>query len=209
MSKRSLIFTFAALFCILLVACGVVTSQGSINVRGSGNIITRDYPLSGFTGISACCGFKVTVAGGDAFHVSVTADDNIVEVLSVRQEGGTLYLELDRSKTISIQSNRLEAAVTMPSLQRVDLSGGSRLDLAQPAPQADSFTMTGSGGSTTDLSAMAAQKASVTLSGGSHATLKVTGSLDYDLSGGSQLRFTGNPKVGSSQTSGGASANPF
>jgi hypothetical protein len=46
------------------------------------------------------------------------------------------------------------------------------------------------------------------LSGGSHATVNATGSLDYDLSGGSQLRYKGNPVIGLSTASGGASAAP-
>lgn len=103
----------------------------------------------------------------------------------------------------------------------VDLSGGSRLtgDLsaakmrmqtsggssANVAGKADTLNFEASGGGRTDLSRLDATAATVRLSGGS--TLIVNADqLSYDISGGSQLRYTGNPQMGEQQTSGGASA---
>jgi hypothetical protein len=168
----------------LLSACSQLQAVTTV-LRGSGHYQTRDYPIDGFTGITACCGFRVTVTGGPAFKVSVTADDNILDVLSVKKVGQTLSIDIDRTRAVSINSTKLEAAVTMPALQAVEVSGG---------------------GSQADVSGAAAAKATVTLSGGSRATVNVTGSLDYDLSGGSQLRYQGSPTIGRNTTSGGSSA---
>ncbi len=207
MFKRSLIAVI--ILATLLTACSVPVVTTGNTIRGSGKYATRDYQLDGFTGISTCCGFKVTVTGGDTFNVSVTADDNVLDFVTVRKEGETLRIELDTSKVTSFSTTRLEAAVTLPTLQAVTRDGGAQLDLAQPAPKGVNLTVNANGGSRATLSAIAVQKASVTLGGGSHATINVTGSLDYDLSGGSQLQYTGKPTLGSTKTSGGANVSQY
>ncbi len=205
MFKHSLILV--VVLSALLAGCSTLP-LGNVT-RGSGNYATRDYPLDGFTSIATCCGFKVTVTGGSSFKVSVTTDDNLLDAVSVKKEGETLRIELDTSKLNVTNSTRLEAAVTMPTLQSVSLDGGAQLTVAPPAPQAANLTVSANGGSRTDLSAMAAQKASVRLDGGAHANVRVTGTLDYDLNGGSQLQYTGKPTLGSQKADGGARASEY
>jgi hypothetical protein len=184
----------------LLTACSLPPTAGGKALQGSRKIATRDYALEGFTGIDAAAGFKVTVSGGSAFKVTVTADDNILDVVSVRKEGSTLRIGTDPSKARSFTTTRLEAAVTMPELQSVLLDSGSQLTLGQPAPKGTALTLGLKAGSQADLGGMAVPKANVTLEAGSKATLNVSGQLDYKLSAGSQLRYTGNATIGSSQT---------
>ncbi len=193
----------------LLVSCGNVGAWAGNGIKGSGQYATRDYGVDGFTGISVCCGFKVTVTGGDAFKVSVTADDNVLDYIVAAKEGNTLRLGLDTSQRSSFSTTKLEAAVTMPTLQAVTVSGGSQLYLGQSAPQGSSLTVDGSGGSQAHLEAMSVQKANVNLSGGATTTLNVMENLDYNLSGGSELRYTGNPTIGASSATGGARATKF
>ncbi len=205
MFKHSLILV--VVLSVLLAGCSALPAGNM--TRGSGKYATRDYPLDGFTGILACCGMKVTVTGGSSFKVSVTTDDNLLDAIAVKKEGETLRIELDKSKLNVISTTRLEAAVTMPMLQAVTLDGGARLNAAQPAPQAPNLTMSANGGSQADLSAMTAQKASVKLDGGARANVRVTGTLDYDLNGGSQLQYTGKPTLGSQRMDGGARASEY
>ena len=205
MAKHSLIFV--VVLSALLAGCSALPPVNM--TRGSGKYATRDYALNGFTGITTCCGFNVTVTGGSSFKVSVTTDDNLVDAISVKKDGDTLRIELDTSKLSAISSTRLEAAVTMPTLQAVTLDGGARLNVAEPAPQATNLTVSANGGSRTDLSAITAQKAIVKLDGGASATVRVAGNLDYDLNGGSQLRYTGKPTLGSQKTDGGARASEY
>ncbi len=181
----------------------------SNRISGSGQYVTRDYSVDGFTGINVCCGFKVTVTGGDAFKVSVTADDNVIDYIVAQKEGTTLRLGFDSSKFSSFNTTKLEVAVTMPTLQAVVMSGGSQLYLGEHAPRGSSLSVDGSGGSQAHLEGMSVQKANANLSGGSMAALNVTGELDYNLSGGSQLKYTGNPTIGTSLATGGAQATKF
>lgn len=85
-----------------------------------------------------------------------------------------------------------------------DLSGGSQVNLEGTA---DDLVVSGSGGSQLDLEAFSADNADVHLSGGSRATVNVDGTLDVDLSGGSQVSYVGEPTLGDIDLSGGSRVN--
>jgi hypothetical protein len=85
----------------------------------------------------------------------------------------------------------------------IDLSGASRI---VPQGASQSVLVSASGASTADLTNFPVDRADVRLSGASNATVPVKSSLDYDLSGASNLTYTGSPTVGRSQTSGASSA---
>jgi hypothetical protein len=172
-------------------------------------LTTRDYVLDDFSGIDARNGFNVTVTGGDSFKVAVTADDNILDALAVRTDGGKLQLSVDASKARSISATRLDAAVTMPELKEVSLDSGSRLIIANPAPLGSSLKLDQKAGSHADLSAMPVQTADVSLSAGSSADVNVTKLLNYDLHAGSQLRYTGNPAIGAARNLEGSKATSY
>ena len=170
---------------------------------------TRDYAIEGFTGIDAKNGFDVTVTGGDKFKVAVTADDNVLDAISVRKAGDTLQLGVDGSKAQSVHTTRLEAAITLPELKAVSLDSGSRLTVARPSPRGTTLKLTQKAGSHSDLSAMTVRTADVALDAGSGAAISVTDKLDYQLYAGSQLRYTGNPTIGTSKTVAGSTATRY
>lgn len=184
MYKRFLIIVVLP---IILAAC---------SIQGSGKMATRDYAFDGFTGITVYDGFIVTITGGDTFKVSITTDDNVLDVLSVKKDGDMLQVGVDKSKILSIRTTKLEAAITMPELQAVTLGSGCRLKLAQPSPKGTSLTLKEKPGCQVDLSGMPVQRANVTLDAGSKAIISVTDNLDYHLYAGSVLRYTGNPAIG-------------
>jgi len=86
------------------------------------------------------------------------------------------------------------------------LSGGSHLIGLDGA--ANDLTINGSGGSHLDLSDFPVYDAAVNLSGGSGATVNLDGRLDGDLSGGSHLKYIGNPTTVDVNTSGGSTVGP-
>ncbi len=64
--------------------------------------------------------------------------------------------------------------------------------------------MDASGGSTLDLENFPVHDASIGFSGGSSGTIRLDGTLDADLSGGSRLFYVGSPTLGDIDTSGGS-----
>ncbi len=200
-------FVLAILALIVLALCigacsGPLVTSGNALV-GSGKFATRDYALNGFTGIQANGGFQVTLTASDTFKVSVTADDNLFDMIDVRKDGSVLVVEL---KPGSVRSNKLDAAVALPTLASVSLNGGSSVSVGSASPKATTLTVNANGGSRADLGSIAADKVSVTLNGGAQANVNAKSSLDYDLNGGSTLRYTGKPTLGSAKAQGGAQA---
>ena len=205
----ALFICIAVLSAVVLSACAVPEVTSGNALSGSGKYATRDYALDGFTGIQATGGFQVTVTGGDSYKVSVTSDDNVLDSISVKKQAKDLVISFDTSKYSSIRTTKLQVAVTLPELESVRLNGGSSLQSVGAAPKSMNLSINANGGSKVDLGGMAADKVSVTLNGGSRATVNAKTSLDYDLNGGSQLRYTGNPTIGSHKSEGGSQATKF
>jgi hypothetical protein len=89
--------------------------------------------------------------------------------------------------------------------QTVDLgaTGASRISLTGSAREA---RISGEGASCLALADFTIRSASVVLTGASQATVQVKAALDYDLSGASDLKYGGEPKVGKARVTGASSA---
>ena len=239
MLKRILIL--AGLFSLLLAGCtGISFGPATF---GSGQPVTQEYDLAGFDGIAASHGFQVTLKPGDGFAVKVTADDNLTDYLMVDKRGDLLRIGLDNSSGRWFGSTTLRAEVTLPTLRKVELSGGSTASMTGFPPVdafvgdlsggsrlqgdvtaedvsltgsggsrfvlaggAESLTVNGSGGSRADVEELVAQQVSVELSGGSQASVQAARELNYTLSGGSRVNYSGDPAIGRSDASGGSKA---
>lgn len=82
-----------------------------------------------------------------------------------------------------------------------DLSGASSVELNG---NGGDVTIDASGASSAALGSFTVADADVELSGASRATLNASGTLDANLSGGSTLRYRGNPTMGRVDVSGGS-----
>jgi hypothetical protein len=144
-------------------------------------------------------------------HITNTTSEAIIEMPSIREihfSGAT--------------NGELIGDWSMPSL-RVDLSGASRIqgrimveNLKADLSGASSVNLQGSG-NTIDLSGSGASgfemrdfdsgDATVDMSGASHAVITTNGNLNCQLSGASSVRYRGEPKLGTLNTSGASSVH--
>jgi hypothetical protein len=194
-------------------------------ITGSGNVVSRDYPLADFTRVDVSSAFTVEVGGADVFQVTVEADDNVFDRLVVEVVDGELRIGVANNTTL--QDVQLSASVLLPVLEGLEVSGAvdatvtpnSTASLEVEATGASTVTISGeaeeltidlSGASTFDgrnLTAVVLSEAE--LSGASDAEVTVTGRLDsVEASGGSELVYFGDPEVGEVETSGGSSVEP-
>ena len=85
-----------------------------------GNTTTQTFGFRDFTEISVSTVFNVTVTQGPDFSIAVTVDEEAQNRIDVTQTGATLNIALfDGSGNITT----LDAIVTMPVLDRIDLTG--------------------------------------------------------------------------------------
>ena len=94
MSKAK--FFAPLLLVFLLIGCTLppVVVGPSQSVTGSGNLVTREFPIKDFTQLRISHAFKAEVSQGDTYLVEVTVDDNLEQYLNVSKEGDTLTVGL-------------------------------------------------------------------------------------------------------------------
>lgn len=125
------------------------------------------------------------------------------------------YLEASGATRVNLSGFRssedLRLNVSGASTVTGDIEGG---DLAADVSGASTLRLNGSGGSadvvasgasTADLSNFSLTNATVEASGASRINVDVSGTLNAEASGASSVRYTGNPTVERSNSSGGSS----
>ena len=189
-------------------------------VVGSGNITTKEEQFSDFTEVDAGSGFTIEIFESSSYSVIVTADDNVMEYIEVSKSGDTLKVGVRWG--ISFRSVTLKIRITMPEINKIELSGGVQgkiedfsstnqlsIDLSGGSQltgqgSAGDLIIDGSGGSQLHFRSYSVKNTNIELSGGSQATVNLDGILDADLSGGSQLFYYGDATLGEIETSSGS-----
>jgi len=127
--KKHVLFTLIVMV-PLVSACGAIRDLGDLIpvsgevIQGSGNVVTREFDLTGFDKVDVSHAARVNISQGDTFSVVVSIDDNVVEYLQVEKQGSTLKIGLDPRRNYRDTSPKAE--VTLPELTGLELSGASR-----------------------------------------------------------------------------------
>lgn len=223
-----LIFIIAIVGGIVLAKMFSFGSMPSVNLpsvsffsglKGSGKVVSQTRDVSQFNGINAGGVFLINVKAGQDFKVSVSADDNLLPYISTRVENGILRIETEKRFSTH---NRIKVDISAPKINKIDLSGASKLtldgvsndSLAVKASGACKATISGttgelsiemSGASNLDAGGLESGNVTIDGSGASNAYVKASEKLKADLSGASNVRYSGNPSEVIKDTSGAAS----
>lgn len=186
---RSVVVSLVLLFAVAVAACGESTVESDV-VTASGGSTTKTYALSGFTAVHADQDFSVAVTRGESFAVSVSAEESLIQYLTVEVRGDALYLGLDPSRTYRLAS--LTAEVTMPELSGVQVTGAADV-FVEGFTTEEALTFTVADAGRLDIDALKAQDATFELSGASRlgGKLALAGALSVIARGGSQAVLAG------------------
>ena len=211
----------------MLVLFPVVALLTGCATFGLGKVVTREEAFTGFDRVEVDNAFKVDITQSGTYSVVVRVDSSLEQRLEVVKEGNTLKIGLmDEGGGVKIQAGTKEVEITMPELTGLDLSGASQgtitgfkstktLDVGLQG--ASEVTMSGSGqnvmvvaegASTVDLTNFSVVDANVEARGISQVIVNVSGRLDADASGDSNVYYLGDPTMGEIDTSGGSSVEP-
>lgn len=137
-------------------------------IEGSGNVVKENREVAAFNGIEAGSAFHIYLTKGDAQSVIIETDDNLQEQIKLNVKGGVLEMETKGNIT---NSEKMNAYIVMPYLNKLDLSGACKLETD------DRFE---------------SDKMDIDLSGASglKINIKVT-NLKLDLSGASKATISG------------------
>jgi len=238
-SKRIILIILLGVLVLAAAGCGGL----GVGLVGSGNLVTEEYDFTDFSEIELSHAFEATITPGDAYAVSITVDDNVVEHLLVEQDGARLRIGLQQDQLLTRAT--LRAEITLPALTRLEVSGASQAqlngfsseaaftghasgasrihgdltagNLDLEASGASTISLAGtagnaradaSGASTIDLEEMSVQDAVANASGASNVTVNLSGRLDADASGASNVYYLGEPTLGNIDTSGNSDVGP-
>lgn len=165
------------LIALLAAGCSTAHQAGqnnNLSVTGSGNLVSRQFDLTGFDRVETGLAFGLTIRHGDRFNVTLTADDNFIDYILVEQVGATLYLGYKPGYAYDVRGVTMHLEVTMPELTGLTLGESSHTRLVE-ARSAEKFVAVLSGSSALegDLQAVDAR---FELSGSTYVNL--TGSAD-------------------------------
>ena len=162
-----------AVIIILLIMIVLVArnQSGRLAKPGSGNVVSQIKPLEGFTRVNVGNAFHVEIKESTQFSVSISADDNVIDLVETEKEGDTLRIGLETGDYSEVT---LKARITMPELLGVMLNGASRATL-EGFSSANDLSISLSGSSALE-GYVEARQADLRINGASKLTL--AGSTD-------------------------------
>lgn len=208
--RFSRIITILALIGLLL-ACNISTGDGGEIIEGSGNIITEDRELSGFTAVSldGIGRLEIDQTGSDS--ISITGDDNILPHITTRVRSGTLIISVEENKTFTNVPD-LVYQVTVASLERLELNGAGEIEVTNLDGERLEVTLDGGGSITVsgevtsqevDLNGLGiynaenliSQDVTIQQDGAGSAVVNASDTLDVTINGLGDVEYIGDPTI--------------
>ncbi len=194
----------------LIILCVSAFALASCNesIRPSGNVVTMNRDVEGFSRIAVSHGLSASVTMGSEETLKVTADDNLLPYIETFVQGGTLFIQVQNH--ISFKgSPSIRVKVGAVNLTALSGSGGSDLELT-PVVEADDFDLELSGGSMFEGNIAATDEVDVNISGGGSMSADISAQkLDMELSGGSRASLSGSATNVSLECSGGGNFGSY
>jgi hypothetical protein len=194
------------------VAAALVISSGCMlnfnSIPGSGISATENRTVGDFHAISVSGTADAVVTVGGEKSVTVTFDDNLLEIVRTEVSGGELRIWTEGNYNSKVG---LDIQVTVPSLDKATVSGvgdlvvtgvsgpSLKVDVsgvgeAKISGEVDSLDVSVSGTGDAKLKDLVAKSVTVDASGVGGAEVYASESVDADASGTSDIKIYGNPE---------------
>ena len=204
---KNLQIVFAGCFAVVFSGCNIAMFLAG--EPGSGVMSTVDREVGEFNAISLSGSGELTIDCGQAPSLTLTTDDNLIELIETDVDGDTLRIRA--IKNIN-PSSFPEYSITTQSLNSVALSGSGTVDISNFDDESFRFDVSGSGkvrvvGKTNkvsisisgsggaDLSQLEADKVDISISGSGRANVIARQQLDISISGSGRVEYVGEAKV--------------
>ena len=98
-------------------------------IEGSGNVITKEVPVKSFNELTASGVFSLKLSQGDKEQVKIEAEDNLMDLFTVENDGSMLTIHMKKDVSINTKK-KMTVYVTFKSLKSMNLSmvGGTSSD---------------------------------------------------------------------------------
>ena len=215
--KRSLLALVALGLTMTVAGCSIL---GLGTTKGSGSVKAESRTVSGFTKVQVSGAGILNIAQTGTESLTISAEDNLLPLLTSDVSNGTLILGVKQGQSIS-PTEPITYTLTVKQLTSIDLSGAASINAVNI--QTDALTISCSGAGTVTITG-SAQSQSVTISGsGSYnarkfqtadstvlisgigsATVSASQTLNATISGAGSITYYGSPKVSQSVSGAGS-----
>jgi len=98
-------------------------------IEGSGNVITKDITVKSFDELDASGVFNLQLSQGDKETLRIEADDNLMDLFIVENEGSTLTIKMKKNSNFN-SKKQLKVYITFKTLKSMNLGmvGGTSSD---------------------------------------------------------------------------------
>jgi hypothetical protein len=189
------------------------------DIQGSGNLATESFEVSGFARVRLQGVGHLIIEQAGSESLRITADDNILPLVSAQVYGDELVLGTDPETTFA-SANSITYELSVVSLEALAVLGAAHAEIwdldaesfylhlegaaaAMAEGRADAQQLTLRGTAHYDGRALHSRAVHVDIAGVSEGTVRVSESLQGWIDGRSSLEYIGDPTV-SVTTSGGA-----
>ncbi len=181
--KRALKLLALPVLLILALLPTACTQAGSA-LNGSGKIIDQNVDIADFDSLEAQGVFDLYISNSDAFRVTLSIDDNLVNRVLFSLDGKTLKMKIEAPAAFF--PTTLKVKITLPQLKSLNLDAAAKATLSI-LESIHSFNLVLAGGSLLNGD-LAADLTNFYLSGQSQVSLKGESKmLELDAAGGSHL----------------------
>jgi Putative auto-transporter adhesin, head GIN domain len=198
-------FVMALSMTLLLVTGCNVSIPGT--VIGSGNSASEDRTLGEFHALNVSAAIRATVSVGSPQHITVTADDNILPMVSASVSNGELQLSMQGTVTTRTP---VSVDIVVPALDSLTATSAARIDVTgltadalkvvansagtiSAAGQATSLNVNAESAGTADLANVPVQSVQANITSAGHALVNVSGSVTGTVHTAGLLTISGNP----------------
>lgn len=206
---------FKALFVAAVVAplagCSVVDAiegHGQV-VHGSGKAKTEARKVGKFTHIAVKGATDCDVTVGKTQSVEITADDNLLSLVTTELVGETLVISTKGSSSSRLG---IKAKITVPELNGLDISGSGDSSIrgiksktffvsisgsgdVRAAGGADNVSASIAGSGNVDLAGLKARVGDISITGSGDVKVSASEKLNATIAGSGNVTYFGNPKV--------------
>ena len=195
---------------LALLAVGSVVTACSATA-GSGQLATQSRQVSGFTSVELTGVGELSIDQTGTESLTVSAEDNLLPLLTSRVEADTLILG-KKPNTRIVTSKPITYTLTMKDITGLAVSGSGTINAAKLTTAALRIEISGSGVITTAGNAddqsleisgsgryladgLTSKTTTAEISGSGTANVVASNALDVKISGSGTLTYSGNPQV--------------
>ena len=191
----------------LALATGCYVSTSGPTVIGSGNSAGEDRAMGDFHALQAGAAILATVSIGTPQRVTVTADDNLLSMVTTSVSNGELQLSMQGSVSTRtpIQVNIVVPAIdslTATSAARIEATGltadaltvtANSAGVVNATGQATSLNVTAESSGTANLESVPVQDVTASIASAGRVTVNASGSVGGKVQTAGLLTIIGNP----------------